>query len=118
MTDVGPDDTSVNPSYRKALWQLETFDDRLIRKLRSSVVQDSGSGLNHGAKDEPGWEEAFWGKHAPRLKELKRKYDPDNRFNCWHCIGYEGSLPSSAVALKNLGFSLVLAALVLYYWSC
>lgn len=34
---------------------------------------------------EPDWESAFWGENYSRLLEIKRKYDPDQLLDCWHC---------------------------------
>lgn len=31
---------------------------------------------------------AAWGSNLPRLEELKSRYDPDHRLNCFHCLGY------------------------------
>jgi len=114
MTDVDVDATSVQPAYRKALWQIETFDDKMIKKLREFVTKDSGSGLNHASKKEPNWETAFWGKHLPRLKQLKKTYDPDNRFNCWHCIGYQGDLPSNGSILHKISQVVLLLSLIIF----
>ena len=22
------------------------------------------------------------------MEELKKEFDPDSRFNCWHCVGF------------------------------
>ena len=97
VSNVKDNATSVHPAMRKAAWQIETFDERLIQKLRDEV-KDTGAGYNHASKNEPDWLNAFWGNNLPRLEELKKKYDSENRMNCWHCIGYrgkDGSKPSS-----------------------
>ena len=102
MEEIAINETAVNPAMRKALWQIETFGEKMIQKLRDTVP-DTGVGYNHAAKNEPNWQVAFWGSNLDKLKLLKRKYDPGNRFNCWHCIGYqgpEGPLPSSSSHLK------------------
>lgn len=43
---------------------------------------------------------AAWGTNYPRLKSIKEQYDPDNRFNCFHCVGYE-PLGSEATTPTN-----------------
>ena len=39
---------------------------------------------------EPDWQAAFWGEHYPRLKQIKRRYDPDGLFFVHHSVGCEG----------------------------
>jgi len=31
---------------------------------------------------------AFWGSNGGKLSEIAQKYDPEKRFNCWHCVGF------------------------------
>ena len=61
-------------------------------RVREGFKDDpfTGAGLNHGAKDEPNWRDAFWGSNRARLESLKKELDPENRFNCFHCVGYQG----------------------------
>ena len=87
MMDVASDATAVHPAMRQSVFQIETFDERLIQKLRDELPE-SGAGFNHAAKNEPDWENQFWGSNRERLETLKKKWDPNNRFNCWHCVGY------------------------------
>jgi len=88
VTDIPPLATAVHPAMRKAIWQIETFSEKMIQKLRNEV-NDTAPGFNHASKNEPDWRNAFWGPNLNRLQELKQEYDPNNRFNCWHCIGYQ-----------------------------
>merc|ERR1711974_467781 len=40
-------------------------------------------------------EEAVWGTQGfRRLLEIKRKVDPQSRFQCWHCVGMQESVDS------------------------
>jgi FAD/FMN-containing dehydrogenase len=39
---------------------------------------------------EPDWQAAFWGGHYARLKQVKRRYDPDGLFFVHHSVGCEG----------------------------
>jgi len=87
VNDVGEDETAVNPAMRRSLLQMMPFKEEVIQKLRD-VFPDSGVGVNHAASNEPDWKYQFWGSNLERLQTLKNKWDPENRFNCWHCIGY------------------------------
>lgn len=102
VTEVGDNETAVHPAMRKAIWQMETFTDKQAQKLRE-VIPNTGAGYNHASKKEPDWRKSFWGSNLKRLQKLKKKYDPDNRFNCWHCIGYQGDEgPSTQGSLSNI----------------
>jgi hypothetical protein len=87
MMEVADNATSVHPAVRRAIFYMITFDERLIQRLRKEFP-NSGSGFNHASKNEPDWENQLWGRNREQLKTLKKKWDPDNRFNCWHCVGY------------------------------
>ena len=49
----------------------------------------AGVCYNHAAKDEPDWDAQAWGANLPRLLQVKAAYDPANRLNCFHCVGYQ-----------------------------
>ena len=87
VSEIGENETAVNPVMRHAILQVNTFDERAIQKFRDALP-DSGTGINHSGKNEPDWENQFWGSNRGRLEEMKKKWDPENRFNCWHCVGY------------------------------
>ena len=94
MENTAGNATAINPAYRKSIYQMMLFGENdkaadLLRKQFSNGP-DFGSGVNHANKAEPDWENAFWGSNLDRLKAAKVKYDPRNRFNCWHCIGWKG----------------------------
>ncbi|KZP21452.1 hypothetical protein FIBSPDRAFT_953707 [Athelia psychrophila] len=40
---------------------------------------------------EPNHEVSFWGDHYARLLEIKRKYDPEQLLDCWHCVGFNAN---------------------------
>ena len=39
------------------------------------------------------WQTAFWGDHYTRLKQIKRRYDPDGLFFVHHSVGSESWSP-------------------------
>ena len=38
---------------------------------------------------QPNWQEAFWGENYPRLRAIKKKYDPEGLFFLHHGVGSE-----------------------------
>jgi hypothetical protein len=90
--DVGPHVTAVHPSMREAVWAISTTSDeggKIVREYFNNEV--SGCSFNHHSATEPQWREALWGReHYDHLLEIKDKYDPNRRLNCWHCVGYQG----------------------------
>ena len=79
----------MHPDTRSAIFTLMTMTDADHAKVRAALP-DSGLCFNHHYKLEPAWREAAWGDHYGRLLAAKDKYDPDRRFECWHCVGYAG----------------------------
>ena len=112
MQEVGASDTAVHPAMRKSIFQMETFGEQMIQKLREKFP-DSGVGFNHAAKNEPNWDHEAWGSNLARLKEIKKKYDPDNLFNCYHCLGYKNvdSSCSMYMSVSVLAFLAMLYAI-------
>ncbi len=112
------DATSIHPVVRQAAWSIMSSRNN-TQRLRERVP-GSAPCYNHHQRDEPGnWAEAFWGSNLPRLESIKAKYDPDNRFNCYHCVGHqdlEFSVPvlpsTSSDAFKGaqLGFRVLALA--------
>jgi hypothetical protein len=90
MMDVAPDATAVNPAMRNALYSIITVGlaNDIVREFLPNNI--TGACFNHHDPAEPDWRNALWGSNYERLLELKNIYDPDRRFNCWHCVGYEG----------------------------
>ena len=94
--DVESSKMALNPPFRNSLYQLEFFSKNARDQMRKQFPRISsagnntgfGSGLNHHSKDEPDWENEFWGENLPKLKKMKEKYDSQGVFNCYHCLGY------------------------------
>jgi hypothetical protein len=54
-----------------------------------SELPNSGACFNHAGYGVEGWAAKFWGSNLPRLQSIKSAVDPDGRFNCFHCVGYQ-----------------------------
>ncbi|KAJ7185528.1 FAD-binding domain-containing protein [Mycena filopes] len=106
-----PDDgsTSVTPAWRTAIWHAVAeggWDG--AAPLGDEKAAYSGMGAatdylraitpdaayqNEADVHEPNHEVSFWGTNYPRLLQIKRKYDPQNLLECWHCVGYNPASP-------------------------
>ena len=106
VNDPSENATAVHPAMRKAVWQINTFADNMADYLREEI-KDTGAGFNHASHVEPDWRNAFWGSNLKRLQSLKKQYDPENRFNCWHCIGYQEKEQSSYGISLIQSFSMI-----------
>ena len=56
-----------------------------LRKL----VPDPGSYVSESNYFEKSWQRAFWGGNYPRLRSIKKKYDPEGLFFVHHGVGSE-----------------------------
>lgn len=92
VAEVDEHETAAHPALRSALWAMTTTDRKASQAFRDFFDNSvSGCSFNHHSPEEPEWRTALWGDdHYRRLLEIKQKYDPDIRFNCWHCVGYQG----------------------------
>jgi len=91
--EVGADETSVHPAQRTAIFNIMSTNDEAHDMVREALPNADGNGVcfNHHATLEPDWRNAAFGANYDRLLAAKDTYDPDRRFNCWHCVGYRGA---------------------------
>lgn len=100
--------TSVNPAWRKTYMLAEHIDfwpdnygseemyqawnDTTFRKLKAMKIAAPGTGtyLNEADGYDPDWKKDWFGDQYDWLRAVKQKYDPDEVFWCWHCVGSEG----------------------------
>lgn len=53
-------------------------------KLISDLNPNSGT---YGNEADYNWQNSLWGSNYERLLQIKHDYDPENLFNCHHCVG-------------------------------
>jgi len=100
--------TSVNPAWRKTyallthvdLYPLnagsqgvqEVKDRATFKKLKAMEALTPGMGtyLNEADGFDPQWKENWFGENYDWLRSVKQKYDPEDVFWCWRCVGNEG----------------------------
>ncbi|EFY84435.1 FAD binding domain protein [Metarhizium acridum CQMa 102] len=100
-------DNALHPAWREAVVHLvvsESWRDDLPY-AQTRAVQDevtnvlgaalrrlapaSGAYLNEADAYEPNWADAFWGPKYPKLRAIKKKYDPNAMLWCLRCPGSE-----------------------------
>lgn len=100
--------TSVNPAWRKSYLLLQTVDfwsanagseeiqqvkeDVTTRKLAAmkKLAPGMGTYVNEADPYDPDWKKDWFGDNYDSLLSVKQKYDPDEVFWCWRCVGNEG----------------------------
>ncbi|KAI8258043.1 FAD-linked oxidoreductase ZEB1 [Colletotrichum sp. SAR 10_77] len=69
-------------------YAVDDATERVGGALRS-LAPDSGAYINEADDREPDWQKTFWGRNYDRLREIKKKYDPDSIQWCHRCVGSE-----------------------------
>lgn len=105
--DGGGPSNSVHPAWRDALMQMQliTFwdptapwEDMVAAQLRmteefmpriEAVTPGSGAYMNEADFRQPNWQEVFYGDNYERLREVKRKWDPQSLFYVLKGVGSE-----------------------------
>ena len=62
--------------------------DRAAAELRK-IAPNAGSYVSESNYFNPNWREAYWGTNYPKLRAIKRKYDPTGLFFVHHGVGSE-----------------------------
>ena len=97
-TLAGVDDTAVHPTFRSGVmaltcWLTWTSNEEAHHLATAERLAAGLLRFGHGTYyNEPGaylpdWKAAYWGGHYSRLYRVKRLWDPDNVFSCYHCVG-------------------------------
>ncbi|CAK0832764.1 unnamed protein product [Prorocentrum cordatum] len=78
--------TAIHPAMRAA--QFSFMSSHYVSKLLRDSIPGSATCHNHHGPENRTLESLF-GDNLQRLQEVKASYDPDNRFNCYHCVGWQ-----------------------------
>jgi FAD/FMN-containing dehydrogenase len=62
--------------------------DRATAELRR-IVPNAGSYVSESNFANRSWQQAYWGTNYSRLRDIKRKYDPNGLFFVHHGVGSE-----------------------------
>lgn len=82
-----PQIKGLKPNLDKA--RQDTANANKAMSYINSMAADAGTYANEADYHESNWQQAFWGDNYSKLLKIKQKYDPDNFFNCHHCVGSE-----------------------------
>ena len=101
-------DSAVTPAWRSAIWHVlyaptTNYDGDFVAIHRTAnkaaqylrdITPGGGAYQNEASILEPDPINTFWGAaNYARLVQIKRKYDPNNIFTCWQCVGYNPNDP-------------------------
>jgi FAD/FMN-containing dehydrogenase len=76
------------PQDLKAAREAAHSIELAAEELRK-IAPDSGSYVSESNYFNPRWQEAYWGSNYPRLRAIKKKYDPEGLFFVHHGVGSE-----------------------------
>lgn len=88
---------STNSSRSARLKTLTDFGEKTLKKYSKSVY------WNEPMHDFPAndWKERYWGSidNYNKMMVVKTKFDPNNYFTCYHCVGFEEEFSGPEPAL-------------------
>ncbi|KAJ7615845.1 hypothetical protein FB45DRAFT_934776 [Roridomyces roridus] len=102
--------TSVTEAWRSSLYHVTTVKtwawnatrEEKVKAYRSvseaigylrEITPGGAAYLNEADVYEPDHQESFWGANYEELLRIKRKYDPLQLLDCWHCVGWDRESP-------------------------
>jgi FAD/FMN-containing dehydrogenase len=74
--------------------------DRAMKAMLPMVAQ-RGSYVSESNFFERAWQKSYWGTNYPRLRAIKKKYDPDGLFFVHHGVGSEEWSPDGFTRLGS-----------------
>ncbi|KAF9525498.1 FAD binding domain-containing protein [Crepidotus variabilis] len=101
--------TSVTEAWQDSLYHVTLISSWAWNTTKAEKAQkykDASSSIDHLRRltpdaayfneadvYEPNFQKAFWGMHYPQLERIKRKYDPQQLLDCWHCVNWNRKSP-------------------------
>ncbi|KAF4932116.1 FAD-linked oxidoreductase ZEB1 [Colletotrichum viniferum] len=85
LVTTGWDDSVA---YPQVAYAVNDAAERVGGALRS-LAPESGAYIDEADDREPDWQRIFWGPNYDRLREIKKKYDPDSIQWCHRFVGSE-----------------------------
>ncbi|KTD50787.1 FAD-dependent oxidoreductase [Legionella quateirensis] len=80
-----PDISGHKPNLAQA--RESALKAKQAMELIHRLSPDAGTYGNEADYFLNDWQKALWGSNYEQLLQIKRHYDPNNLFNCHHCIG-------------------------------
>ncbi|OCK98398.1 FAD binding domain-containing protein [Cenococcum geophilum 1.58] len=106
-------DIGMNPAWRDAvvhfvIWErwVDGMPQTLIENVYNDITfnktyalkqlaPDGGAYFNECDSYEPDWQYSFFGANYPRLRKVKKQYDPNGVLWCRRCVGSEDWIEQS-----------------------
>jgi FAD/FMN-containing dehydrogenase len=79
---------SIHEAFRTAI-NVYTRRFRNPQEMIELYSMGESSYFSESAYRMDDYEQRYWGKNTERLKEIKKKYDPERFFTCHNCVGQE-----------------------------
>lgn len=90
IADGGPPPYLHIPGFEADLDEAHANAEAIARAAAAiRTAGDNGSYVSESDYFNVAWRDAFWGANYPRLRRIKRRYDPDGLFIVHHGVGSE-----------------------------